>query len=105
LPECKLQILNCSHHNDSLLVESVWKQILDEDTNATTINEKWNLVLSKVKNLSFEYGNSSHCFPIPFIIRELERKCLSMDIPDNPVSKALIEMNIDVDILLDVYAR
>jgi nuclear pore complex protein Nup155 len=83
----------------------VWKQILDEETSGATTKEKWNFILSKVKNLAYEYGNSSHCFPIPFIVRELERKCLRMHIQGNPVPKALVEMNIDVDILLEVYAR
>jgi nuclear pore complex protein Nup155 len=67
--ECKLTILNCSHHNDPLLIESVWTKILDKemDGSASAI-EKSNRLLSKVQSLASEYGNSGPCFPLGELI-------------------------------------
>lgn len=63
--ECKLTILNCSHHNDPLLIESVWTKILDKELEGTdSSTEKSSRLLSKVQSLASEYGNSGPCFPL-----------------------------------------
>lgn len=53
MPECKLTILNCSHHHDPLLVESVWTQILDREMQRSgSPYEKSTRLLSKVQILA-----------------------------------------------------
>ena len=63
--ECKLNILNISHHNDPLLVESVYKQILEKELKGNDgAIEKSKRLLEKVRSLASEYGNSGPCFPL-----------------------------------------
>lgn len=123
--ECKLTILNCSHHNDPLLIESVWTKILDKELQLPETNtEKVKHMLSRVQSLAAEYFNGGHCFPLresiitfvsfrlcdvlllftAFIVRELEVRCFKLRVYDSPVPEALLSMNIDIDSLLDVYA-
>lgn len=104
--ECKLTILNCSHHNDPLLIESVWTNILDNELEAPgSPYEKSTRLLSKVQSLAREYGNSGHCFPLAFIVRELEVRCCKLRLEQFSVAEALITMNIEIDSLLDIYSR
>ncbi|XP_065080595.1 nuclear pore complex protein Nup154 [Ochlerotatus camptorhynchus] len=104
--ECKLTILNCSHHNDPLLIESVWTHILDKELERSDSNtERCRRLLSKVKSLALEYESSGHCFPLPFIVRELELRCFRLRLFESPVPDALIEMNLDVDSMLNIYSR
>ncbi|KAL9706816.1 hypothetical protein quinque_010334 [Culex quinquefasciatus] len=104
--ECKLTILNCSHHNDPLLIESVWTHILDKELERPDSNtERCRRLLSKVKSLALEYESSGHCFPLAFIVRELELRCFRLKMFESPVPETLIEMNLDVDALLNIYSR
>ncbi|XP_055641373.1 nuclear pore complex protein Nup154 isoform X2 [Toxorhynchites rutilus septentrionalis] len=104
--ECKLTILNCSHHNDPLLIESVWTHILDKELEKPdSSTERCRRLLSKVKSLAMEYESSGHCFPLAFIVRELELRCFRLKLFDSPVPETLIEMNLDVDALLNIYSR
>lgn len=62
--ECQLSILNCSHHNEPRLINSVWSQILDNELHgASKINEKPQRLLSKVQSLANEFGVGP-CFPL-----------------------------------------
>lgn len=104
--ECKLTILNCSHHNDPLLIESVWSQILRLQLEQPgSAYEKSMRLISKVQTLAKDFANTSHCFPVPFLAHELELRCCQLRLPQSPVPDALIAMNLDLDQLLDVYGR
>lgn len=105
--ECKLTILNCSHHNDPLLIESVWTQILNQELDnqiGSSSYEKSSRLLSKVQTLAQEYGQSGHCFPVPFLVKELELRCCQLRLEQSPVPDVLIAMGIDIDRLLDIYS-
>ena len=103
--ECKLTILNCSHHNDPLLIESVWTKILDQELEypCESNMEKSRRLLTKVQSLSQEYAGP--CFPLPFIIKELELKCFKLKVVKSPVPQALLAMNLNIDYIFDIYAR
>lgn len=102
--ECKLTILNCSHHNDPHLIESVWTQILDlELQHPGSPNARIDRLLSKVKILAKEYGNTGHCFPVSYLVRELELRCCQLRLLESPVPTALIDIQLDIDMLLDIY--
>ncbi|XP_055386049.1 nuclear pore complex protein Nup154 [Condylostylus longicornis] len=105
--ECKLTILNCSHHNEPLLIESVWSNILNKAVDAPELSarEKGTRLFSKVHLLAKEFGESGHCFPLAFIIRELEIKCCRLRLDEGTVPEALIAMNLDLELLIDYYAR
>lgn len=40
-----------------------------------------------------------------FIVRELEVRCFRLGLIDSVVPEALLNMNLDPDVLLDIYAR
>ncbi|XP_053675196.1 nuclear pore complex protein Nup154 isoform X2 [Anopheles nili] len=104
--ECKLTILNCSHHNDPLLIESVWTHILDHELmGRDSCAERCRRLLAKVKSLALEYENSGCCFPLAFIVRELEIRCFRLGMSNSPVPETLIEMNLDIEELLNIYSR
>lgn len=67
--ECKLTIFNCSHHNDPLMIESIWTHVLDAEMNYPGSGmDKYRRLLSKVANLASEYGGGGHCFPLRKIV-------------------------------------
>uniref|UniRef100_A0A182NTM8 Nucleoporin Nup133/Nup155-like N-terminal domain-containing protein n=1 Tax=Anopheles dirus TaxID=7168 RepID=A0A182NTM8_9DIPT len=104
--ECKLTILNCSHHNDPLLIESVWTRILDRELQCgDNCAERCRRLLAKVKSLALEYDSTGCCFPLAFIVRELEIRCFRLGMFNSPVPEALIEMNLDIEELLNIYSR
>lgn len=62
--ECQLTILNCSHHNEPRLINSVWSHIIDRELEeGGSATEKVQRLLSKVESLSNEFGVSP-CFPL-----------------------------------------
>uniref|UniRef100_A0A182M8L3 Nucleoporin Nup133/Nup155-like N-terminal domain-containing protein n=1 Tax=Anopheles culicifacies TaxID=139723 RepID=A0A182M8L3_9DIPT len=104
--ECKLTILNCSHHNDPLLIESVWTHILDRELQGRdTCAERCRRLLAKVKSLALEYDSTGCCFPLAYIVREVEIRCFRLGMYNSPVPEALIEMNLDIEELLNIYSR
>ncbi|XP_041675233.1 LOW QUALITY PROTEIN: nuclear pore complex protein Nup154 [Drosophila eugracilis] len=104
--ECQLSILNCSHHNDPLLIESVWGNIINSivDEPGTT-QERSNRLFTKIELLVREYGESGACFPFAFLIRELELKACQLRLPEGIVAEKLVTMNLDVELLLEYYSR
>lgn len=122
--ECKLAILNCSLHNDPLLIESVWANILQLELQqpGATGAERLARVLFKVRTLCGEYGTGGHCFPLAFLVHELELHCCRLRQSPHTVPEALlafgdggngsangggggIEPALDVEQLLDLYGR
>lgn len=104
--ECKLTILNCSHHNDPLLIESVWSHIIENVINsANSVQEKATCLFAKIEALFKEFGESGHCFPLAFIIRELELKACQLKLPEGIVPEKLAALNIDLELLMEYYSR
>lgn len=107
--ECKLKILNASHHNDPLLIEMVWTKILEQELQKAlggSPYEKICRLLAKVESLSREYNHPGHCFPLPYLVRELELHCCHFKLENSPVPEALLQkMNLDPDAILDIYSR
>lgn len=104
--ECKLHILNCSHHNDPLLIENIWDTILEEAVNSALIaSEKMTYLLTKVENLVNEFSDSGHCFPLSFIVRKLEIISCTNQFTKGCIPAALFKMNIDLEFLLNFYTR
>lgn len=105
--ECQLTILNCSHHNDPLLIELIWTHILDETISRDdyAVHEKLEALLEKFHYLAKEFGQSGHCFPLAFLVRELEIRCCRLHLNKYPVPNVLLEINIDIVLLLDIYSK
>ncbi|XP_036320971.1 nuclear pore complex protein Nup154 [Rhagoletis pomonella] len=104
--ECKLTILNCSHHNDPLLIETVWSQIINKAVvGKGTTQERCTRLFTKIESLVKEFRESGHCFPLAFIIRELELKACQLQFPEGIVPEKLVAMNIDIELLMEYYFR
>nr|XP_017099232.2 LOW QUALITY PROTEIN: nuclear pore complex protein Nup154 [Drosophila bipectinata] len=104
--ECQLSILNCSHHNDPLLIESVWGNIINSIVEEPgTTHERSVRLFTKMELLVREYGESGACFPFAFLIRELEIKACQLKLPEGIVPEKLVTMNLDVELLLEYYSR
>lgn len=104
--ECKLTILNCSHHDDPLLIESIWAQIINKCiSESDSTQEKCVKLFSKIENLFKEFGETGHCFPLAFIIRELEIKACQLHLSEGIVPEKLVNMNVDIELLMEYYSR
>lgn len=66
--ECKLAIVHCAGHNDPLLIESIWTNIiqqeLDSMRNVMSNDDKMNRLLGKISTLGKEYVSSGCHFPL-----------------------------------------
>lgn len=107
--ECKLKILNASHHNDPLLIELVWTKILEQELERAgggSPYEKMCRLLAKVESLSREYSQPGHCFPLAYLVRELELHSCHFRLEESPVPESLLQrMTLDPDAILDIYSR
>ncbi|XP_030384533.1 nuclear pore complex protein Nup154 isoform X2 [Scaptodrosophila lebanonensis] len=104
--ECQLSILNCSHHNDALLIESVWGNIIKSVVESPgSTQERSTRLFSKIELLVREFGESGACFPFGFLIRELELKACQLRLREGTVPEKLVAMNLDVELLLEYYSR
>ncbi|XP_068630123.1 nuclear pore complex protein Nup154 [Battus philenor] len=107
--ECKLAIVQCSGHNDALLVENIWSNILAEAEtvarNLSTPDERLSSVLSKLTTLGREYVNTGHCFPLYFIVRQLEIMSCKMQADKSMVFKAILNIGVSLEQVLDIYIK
>ncbi|XP_028161974.1 nuclear pore complex protein Nup154 [Ostrinia furnacalis] len=107
--ECKLAIVQCSGHNDALLVENIWSNILAEAEAAArgclTADEKLGSVLSKLTTLGREYVHTGHCFPLYFIVRQLEIMSCKLQADQSMVFKAVLNIGVSLEQVLDIYIK
>ncbi|KAH8397600.1 hypothetical protein KR215_001922, partial [Drosophila sulfurigaster] len=104
--ECQLSILNCSNHNDPLLIESVWGNIINSAVDpAGSTQDRSTRLFTKIEVLVREFGESGPCFPFAFLIRELEIKACQMHLPEGTVPEKLFAMKLDIELLLEYYSR
>lgn len=104
--ECQLSILNCSNHNDPLLIESVWGNIINSAVETQGSAQERSLRLfTKIELLVREFGESGPCFPFAFLIRELEIKACQLHLPEGTVPEKLFAMKLDIELLLEYYSR
>ncbi|XP_048479675.1 nuclear pore complex protein Nup154 [Plutella xylostella] len=107
--ECKLAIVQCSGHNDSLLVENIWSNILAEAEGAAralaTADERLDSMLSKLTTLAKEYVNTGHCFPLYFIVRQLEITSCKLQADHRMVFKAVLNIGVSLELVLDIYIK
>ncbi|CAG9854038.1 unnamed protein product [Phyllotreta striolata] len=105
LLECQLAIIECAGYTDQVLIESIWQQILTEELRKTygTGTDKVCQLLNKVKQLSKQYAQSANCFPLSYIVYELEIVNAKLRGDKQLVPCALESMNIPFENLINVY--
>ncbi|CAB3242107.1 unnamed protein product [Arctia plantaginis] len=107
--ECKLAIVQCSGLNDALLVENIWSNILSEAEAAArslaTPDERLGSVLSKLTTLGREYVNTGHCFPLYFIVRQLEIMSCKLQADKAMVFRTILNIGVSLEQVLDIYIK
>ncbi|XP_051175538.1 nuclear pore complex protein Nup154 isoform X2 [Leptopilina boulardi] len=106
--ECKLSIIHCSGHQDSMLIQGIWTNIIDNELrNATSPSSEDKLVilLTKIKQLGQDYFGSPHCFPIDFLLKELEIRACRLKVSNDHIIKGLLQLGIPIEDLLDYYDK
>ncbi|XP_072403168.1 nuclear pore complex protein Nup154 [Diabrotica undecimpunctata] len=105
LLECQLAIIDCAGYTDPALIETIWQQILTDELKKTTGTgtDKVCQLLNKVKHLAKNYAKSMNCFPLDYIIYELEIVNAKLRGDRQLVPTALESMNIPFDSLITVY--
>ncbi|XP_073944058.1 nuclear pore complex protein Nup154 [Choristoneura fumiferana] len=107
--ECKLAIVQCSGHNDDLLVENIWSNILAEAEAAARAlpspDDRLASVLSKLVSLGREYVNTGHCFPLYFITRQLEILACKLQTDQGMVFRTILNIGVSMEQVLDIYIK
>ncbi|XP_050292883.1 nuclear pore complex protein Nup155 [Anthonomus grandis grandis] len=109
LLECQLAIIDCATFadEDNTLVKAIWQQIMANELRKTsgTGNDRLSQVLSKVKLLARRYLNSNTCFPLSYIVGELEMVSAKLRANKHLVPDMLVSVGVPFDKLLQVYSH
>ena len=65
--ECQLAILHCAGHPDSMLIETVWNNIIEGEIAKTaelSAKDRINIMANKIVNLGKLYSSSQKYFPL-----------------------------------------
>lgn len=77
LYDCQLAILKCGNHYDSMLIEKLWKNIIDEILNLNqqeSQDTQLHILSNRIEGLGKMLMPSERFFPVYFIISYLEYK-------------------------------
>ncbi|XP_020280588.1 nuclear pore complex protein Nup155 [Pseudomyrmex gracilis] len=106
--ECKLAIIHCSGHQDDMLIKGIWTNIIDnelENAIESSNEDKITILMSKIKILGQEYMGSPHCFPIDFLIKQLEMKTCKYKVSNIAIITGFLELGVAMEDLLDIYDK
>ncbi|XP_018320831.1 nuclear pore complex protein Nup154 [Agrilus planipennis] len=103
--ECKLAIIECSGYTDTSLIELIWHNILQNEVRRTAglPLDRMNHVLNEVKRLYNLYKNSNICFPLPFIVAQLEIISSKLKVEPGVVPTTLFSYGVPLDTLINIY--
>ncbi|XP_012260855.2 nuclear pore complex protein Nup155 [Athalia rosae] len=106
--ECKLAIIHCSGHQDSMLIQGIWTNIIDNELKnavAPSAEDKMVILMTKVKLLGQEYSGTPHCFPIDFLIKQLELRACRLRVSNNHIISGFLQLGVSIEDLLDLYDK
>ncbi|CAG2238962.1 NUP155 [Mytilus edulis] len=108
LSECKLAIVHCAGLYDVVLVESLWKDIIDKEILSTgTMDGN-----ARVKNLDLKltavgklYIKTERYFPSAFLIKYLEQRSCEMGLNTEWVFELMLETGLAPSRVFEIYDR
>jgi nuclear pore complex protein Nup155 len=105
--ECQLAIIDCAGYTDENLIEKIWRNILRREIRKSTgnPNNRMAQILAKVKHIARHCGVSTQCFPLAFLISELEQLSTYLKSDRSLVPKSFVAMELPIDALLEIYNR
>lgn len=101
--ECKLSIIECSGHNDPDLIHQIWNSIIESELIKCSDDDKMSLVMNKVYELGKQYGVSSRCFPVSYLVWQLEQVNCELNASRTHVQNTLFRLGVSVTRLVDIY--
>ncbi|XP_071869599.1 nuclear pore complex protein Nup154 [Bombus fervidus] len=102
--ECKLSIIHCSGHQDAMLIQEIWTNIINNELkDASTAEDKMTILMSKIISLGQEYSGSPHCFPVDFLVKQLEIKACKLNVSNNGIISGFLQLGVSMEDLLDIY--
>ncbi|OAD62095.1 hypothetical protein WN48_07748 [Eufriesea mexicana] len=102
--ECKLAIIHCSGHQDAMLIQEIWTNIINNELkDASTAEDKMAILMSKIISLGQEYSGSPHCFPVDFLIKQLEIKACKLNVSNTGIISGFLQLGVSMEDLLDIY--
>jgi len=108
LAECQLAILHCAGHHDPNLIETIWRNIIDNELRAVSSmasEAQKSILCAKIKHLGSIYLGSEKYFPLEFIIKHLETKTQNFEFESQWLIESLLEMGVNLTDLLDLYHK
>jgi len=106
--ECQLAILHCAGHPDSMLIETVWDQIINMEISRTAEmlpHDRINVMANKIKTLGKLYSSSRKYFPLEHLVRTLELFSVSLKVSYDWVFQSLLEIGVPLPRVFEVYNR
>lgn len=111
--ECQLAILHCAGHPDSMLIATVWDEIISREISRTaevgSPQDRVAAMAIKIKGLGKLYANSQKYFPLEHLVRTLELFSVSLDnssgITKTWVNQTMLDIGIPLPAVFDVYNR
>ncbi|XP_029032284.1 nuclear pore complex protein Nup154 [Osmia bicornis bicornis] len=104
--ECKLAIIHCSGHQDAMLIQEIWTNIINNELKAcseSSPEDKMTILMSKIISLGQEYSASPHCFPVDFLIKQLEIKACNLNVSNTGIISGFLQLGVSMEDLLDIY--
>ena len=102
--ECKLAIIHCSGHQDAMLIQEIWTNIISNELkDAATPEDKMAILMSKIISLGQEYSGSPHCFPVDFLIKQVEIKACKLNVSNDRIISGFLQLGVSMEDLLDIY--
>nr|CAD7593305.1 unnamed protein product [Timema genevievae] len=106
--EAKLSIIHSSGHLDMSLIEKVWLKLIESELRncgSMSGNDKMSVLMNKVKYLGQEYSLSPRCFPLEFLIHNLEVYCCRLKANPSQVHSTMSSIGVPLVSLMKIYER
>jgi nuclear pore complex protein Nup155 len=109
LSECKLAIVHCAGHFDPTLIESLWREIVQNEVSKIPIGghspSQMHGLRTKLVELGHLYSRSERYFPLDYLVQLLEQNACRQDWEAGFVYQTLLEVGVAITTLFSIYDR
>ncbi|XP_067928624.1 nuclear pore complex protein Nup155-like [Watersipora subatra] len=108
LAECKLAILHCASHHDSVLIETLWAAVIDKELELSerlARENKMLIVQNKVICLAKQYHSNDRFFPLAFVVKDMEMRSLASRFDESWVVNTMRLAQVPILRLLQTYDK
>lgn len=101
LAECKLAIVRSSEYDKPLLIESLWRGLLEREFHHEHLRA--DELVQRLASLAREYAPSEKFFPLPFLVKFLELRGNQHGFAPGWIIEPLLDARVSVSKLRDAY--